>query len=207
MDNYLSKIKYTLLFSLLAKIFFNKKITNKSINKSYIKKKRKHLQNINKLDIDNIDNIDKIDKLDNIKKIKIHNTKIIKQPGDGNCLFHSLAYGIGNISYNQLKKKIINWIKNNKNNNISGIPLKNWIMWETNLNIENYCNRLENGMWGGAIEILICSQIENINIYVFEKKNKFFNNISSFEVEHPHKKIALLYYGRVHYDYLDGIIE
>ena len=212
MNNFLTKIKYSLLFTLLAKFVFSKntnKLKNGSNNKSKIKKKiKKPKKKELIIKKNNNQNIDKdSNNFDTLKKIQIFNPKIIKQPGDGNCLFHSLAYGIGNISQIQIKQKIINWIKNNEDYNISGTPLKNWIMWETNLNIDNYCKRLENGMWGGAIEILICSQIENINIYVFEKKIGYFKNISSFEVEEPKKNIALLYYGNVHYDYLDGLIK
>lgn len=134
-----------------------------------------------------------------------YNIKIIKQPGDGNCLFHSLSYGLGNTNHKDLRFKIVNWILNNKKFKTSGITLEEWILWETNQHIDYYCSNMLKGKWGGAIEMLVCSLIENININVFQLKNNNLIKISSFEVKKPIKKLNLLYQGNTHYDYLEGV--
>ena len=43
----------------------------------------------------------------------IDNAKIIGQPGDGNCLFHSISYGLGQGNAYQLRQEIADWIKKN----------------------------------------------------------------------------------------------
>ena len=93
------------------------------------------------------------------------NIRSIKQPGDGNCLFHSLSYGLGNINHQDLRYKIVNWISNNKKFKTSGITLEEWILWETNQNIETYCsNMLKNN---GVVLLKMFVQLLKILIFMF----------------------------------------
>ncbi len=42
---------------------------------------------------------------------KLRSARVIRQPGDGSCLFHSLAYGIPGTSASTLRRDIASFIK------------------------------------------------------------------------------------------------
>jgi hypothetical protein len=127
---------------------------------------------------------------------------IVKQPTDGNCLFHSLAYGIGNINHKKLRNGIAFWIYSNSNYSIAGTPLKQWVYWESGKSIIKYSQDIAISGWGGALEMLACSRLLNINIFVYEYKRDKLINISCFFTNKKNKPIFILYSNRVHYDVL-----
>lgn len=143
-------------------------------------------------------------KINNISDIDcrfhLNNARIIRQPADGNCLFHALAFGIGKINHIHLRKGIAHWIFNNPNYIIADTPLKQWIYWESSKSINSYCKDIAKGGWGGALEILACSRLLNINIFVYEYKANKFINISCFVKKKETKPIFILYSNRIHYD-------
>jgi hypothetical protein len=55
----------------------------------------------------------------------IMRAKVVRQPGDGSCLFHSMSYGLGNgLTAPRLRSEICNFIQNNPDLKISDTPLK-----------------------------------------------------------------------------------
>ena len=139
---------------------------------------------------------------DNNFFIDNNNVKIIKQPGDGSCLFHSISFGLGNLSSSELRIDIANWIKNNPDIIISDSPLRDWIYWDSNNTVDNYAKKISVSGWGGAIEIIACSILKNVSIHVYEKIGSNYKRISSFNQKKPSKLINILYTGGVHYDSL-----
>ena len=137
-------------------------------------------------------------------KVIAKNAYVIRQPGDGNCLFHSLSYGLGRITNAyKLRRQIAEYIIKNPNLKISGSPLKDWIKWDTGLTIGQYYSQISSGKWGGGIEMAICSKIHNISIHVYEKHNRFmFKRISCFDSNENSKIVNIVYQGGIHYDAL-----
>eukprot|EP00613_Pedinella_sp_CCMP2098_P070821 CAMPEP_0171916984 /NCGR_PEP_ID=MMETSP0993-20121228/15493_1 /TAXON_ID=483369 /ORGANISM="non described non described, Strain CCMP2098" /LENGTH=265 /DNA_ID=CAMNT_0012552647 /DNA_START=755 /DNA_END=1555 /DNA_ORIENTATION=- len=144
----------------------------------------------------------------------LRSAKVHSQPGDGSCLFHSLAVGINGsdgveCSAGSLRRQISECIKNNPNLEIAGTPKKDWVKWDSGTSVSTYADRISHGGWGGGIEMAVCSSIENVNVHVYECPQKRsaggggFKRISCFDVSGGGTKtVHVLYRGGVHYDAL-----
>ena len=85
--------------------------------------------------------------------------KIIPQPGDGSCLFHSLSYGIkDDTSASILRYDISTYIQQHPHTLICDTPLCDWVKWDSNTSCMEYSRRMRNGAWGK------CSIIIDIHI-------------------------------------------
>ena len=58
----------------------------------------------------------------------ITRANIIRQPGDGSCLFHSMSYGLGGDA-TKLRSEICSFISANPDFKICETPLSDWIRW------------------------------------------------------------------------------
>ena len=126
------------------------------------------------------------------------------QPGDGLCLYHSLSYGLGNkTNAKNLRKEICNFIQKNQELKISGIPLKEWIKWDSEKTVDEYAKTMAVSGWGGAIEMAAFSKMKNVNVQVFEECNRDYKLISEFKEPTSLKTIRVLYRGKNHYDAID----
>ena len=75
--------------------------------------------------------------------------RVVRQPGDGSCLFHSMSYGLGQgYSANRLRNEICTFISNNPRLKISDTPLCDWVRWDSNSTVADYCRRMSRGSWG-----------------------------------------------------------
>ncbi|KAJ9468009.1 hypothetical protein DIPPA_23056 [Diplonema papillatum] len=132
--------------------------------------------------------------------------RVIRQPGDGSCLFHSLSYGLGSTcSATSLRKELCAWIKCNPMCPIAETPLKDWLWWDSKLSPADYASRMSYAGWGGGIEMAACSHLNRINIHVWEqnKNGPGYRRISCFDSPPPAARtIDVLYQGGVHYDAL-----
>lgn len=134
--------------------------------------------------------------------------KIYNMPGDGNCLFHSLGKAFKK-SHIEMRNTIIGFIERKPKYKISDARIKDWIKWENNLSWRKYVSYMLNqGTWGGALEIQLCSEIFNTNIVVLErgKNDGKFNIISKF-LRNKGRIVFLVYEGRCHYNYCEVITE
>lgn len=68
--------------------------------------------------------------------------RVVRQPGDGSCLFHSISYGLGGISANRLRSEVTAFIKENPSYSISETPLKEWVRWDSGSSVDEYCRRM-----------------------------------------------------------------
>ena len=140
---------------------------------------------------------------------------VTSQPGDGNCLFHSLSYGLRRSRSTSgrgetapaLRMELEDYIAAHPHDEISDTPLSDYILWDSQSSVKAYTNRMRVGNdWGGAIEIAICARIKNVEIHVYEKRGSNFVRISKFDCGdsggNP-KILNILYGGRCHYDALD----
>jgi hypothetical protein len=129
--------------------------------------------------------------------------RVVRQPGDGSCLFHSLSYGLrDNSSASSLRSTIASFIIKNPQFEISETPLSDWVRWDTAMSASQYAQSISGGGWGGGIEMAIVSWLKNVNIHVYERLGGGFKRISAFDhpVEPGKKKVVrILYGGRNHY--------
>ena len=89
-----------------------------------------------------------------------HCARIVKQPGDGSCCFHSLAAGIG-ADADSLRAAIAGFIEQAPETEIAGTPLRLWIEWECGLSPAAYARRMQGGgQWGGAIELAVFTRMQ-----------------------------------------------
>ena len=130
--------------------------------------------------------------------------RVKSMPGDGNCLFWALGY-FYDISGPRLRSLLVQHMKMHRNIKINGVDFKDWIKWSEDLSYDQYIRNLENGLWGGCIEMALFNAITGSAISVWEihnkNGNKYLKRISIIEGdEKPHCHIV--YMNRNHYGVL-----
>jgi hypothetical protein len=141
----------------------------------------------------------------------IRNARIVRQPGDGSCLFHSMSYGLkSGMSADRLRYEICQYIKHNPTLTISDTPLSEWIKWDSKLSCADYARRMSSGTWGGGIEMACTSLMYRCNVHVYERSTEGFKRISAFDYpENPETlpTVRVLYCGGVHYGTLRPLLS
>merc|ERR1712232_498880 len=96
--------------------------------------------------------------------------RVVKQPGDGNCLYHSIAYGLeAQMTAATLRAEIASYMEHHPDLHIAGTPLSDWIRMLTGSEVVPYARKMAKGaQWGGAPEIAVCSHMKRVNIHVYE---------------------------------------
>jgi len=136
----------------------------------------------------------------------IPRARVVPQPGDGSCLFHSLSYGLRTSSAEALRAKIADFIAEHPDAVVADNPLKDWVLWDAGTDVKTYANSMRAGSrWGGAVEIAVCALIHEVPVHVYERVPKGFARISAFGAPGPpsSKAVNVTYGGRVHYDALE----
>ena len=139
--------------------------------------------------------------------------RAVRQPGDGSCLFHSLAYGHGECgSATATRRAIARYIALNAGTLIADSPLSDWIQWESGMTCAMYARRMggPGAAWGGGIEMAAFSRLENVNVHVYERTRRSsrraassaFKRIGCFDCPGASRTVSVLYGGRVHFDAL-----
>lgn len=137
------------------------------------------------------------------KRVIVRSGRVVRQPGDGSCLFHSLAYGLGGTSGRRLRAEICSYIRNHPDVDIAGNPLKDWVKWDSNQSVSRYARAMSGSRWGGGIEMAVCAKMKDVNIHVYERRGWFsggYERISCFENPGAKRTISVLYCGGIHYD-------
>eukprot|EP00747_Dinoflagellata_sp_TGD_P030415 gnl/TRDRNA2_/TRDRNA2_134610_c0_seq1.p1 gnl/TRDRNA2_/TRDRNA2_134610_c0~~gnl/TRDRNA2_/TRDRNA2_134610_c0_seq1.p1 ORF type:complete len:371 (+),score=61.94 gnl/TRDRNA2_/TRDRNA2_134610_c0_seq1:51-1115(+) len=127
-------------------------------------------------------------------------------PTDGNCLFHSLAAGIGLESAATLRKEICDFIKHNPTTMMAKKSIQEWVMWESGQPCTEYADSMSiDGTWAGPIEMAVCSHMMNINIRVYQTvAGGGFQLLCGFDAEAGVAcKTVNLAYQPGHYDLFD----
>jgi hypothetical protein len=153
----------------------------------------------------------------------VRSGRVIRQPGDGSCLFHSLAHGLGSRcgGATQLRVDLAEWVARNGDVRIADTPLSDWVQWDSGESPGAYARRLSRSGWGGGIELAACARLKRVNVHVYERKGSAFKRISCFDVPPssssssarssvtatPVRTLHVLYCGGVHYDALEPELE
>ena len=161
----------------------------------------------------------------------LRSARVIPQPGDGSCLFHSLGYGMGGrANAREIRRDICNFVERNGDLVIADSPLQvgdfppslhtvlrplpvvaqpvallwqEWIKWDGGGSVSSYARRMSIGGWGGGIEMAAFSQMKRVNVHVYEKCSSGYKRISAFNVPGASQTVKVLYRGGVHYDALE----
>jgi hypothetical protein len=140
-----------------------------------------------------------------IYKNKIANWrfKIRDVPGDGNCLFHSVALSI-NSNATELRKAVVDWMLV-PDQMLHGEKVSEWIQWNGNQNLQQYTQTMSrNGTWGGGIELAVLASILQKPILVYAKDTEakriaeFLPDVKDIDIK-TLPTICILYVGRAHY--------
>jgi len=147
------------------------------------------------------------------RRLGHHSVRVMRMPGDGSCLFHSIAYGLNALGYQEaghtVRYRVANFIAERPDFEITGTPLRSWVDWDSRMTVNSYASRLQAGScWGGAIEMAACAQIFAVDLAVYEEDyyGNGFRRISDFITDaKPFGAVLLLYSGRSHYDALQDL--
>lgn len=134
----------------------------------------------------------------------LRNARVVRQPGDGSCLFHSLAYGLGTDA-TRLRAEIADHISSNPDSLVADNPIQDWVLWDAGTDVKSYARTMRSGSrWGGAVELAVCAEIKGLPIHVYERGSSGLVRISSFGGDAAHGRVVnVLYGGRVHYDAIE----
>ena len=152
---------------------------------------------------------------------------VMRQPGDGSCLFHSLAHGLADgSSASSLRRAIAQFVESNEELSIADSPLKDWVRWDSvderhpeGMTVSEYCKRMISGnAWGGGIEMAAASHLKGVKVIVYETvpNGGGYKRIGTFEppakegggggvsalYAKRREEVRVIYQGGVHYDAL-----
>tara|TARA_Y100000310_G_scaffold342930_1_gene448292 strand:- start:1852 stop:2277 length:426 start_codon:yes stop_codon:yes gene_type:complete len=136
--------------------------------------------------------------------------RLVPVAGDGNCFFHSIAYGL-KTNHKVLREMCALFVRECPDHKIQDAPVADWIRWESERDVMSYSKRMrQNGIWGGAIEISCLCHMLNLIIEVYVRVNHTkFRRIARFEYEQCHDihgdakpKIIKICYTGAHFDAL-----
>lgn len=138
----------------------------------------------------------------------LSNPRVICQPGDGSCLFHSLCYGLGGRcgTASSLRREIATYILRNPSLEIADTPLQDWVAWDSGLPLTVYAAKMAVSGWGGGIEMAACARLKGVDVHVYEASQGCWSLISAFQGQPDGKEaehtVRVAYQGRMHYDAL-----
>ena len=150
-------------------------------------------------------------------EVVVHGARVAPQAGDGSCLFHSLSHGLkrgggsdgggGGGGAAVLRAEIADFVLANPELDIADTPLREWVLWDSQLTVCEYAERMRTGSrWGGAIEMAVCAKLKKAHVHVYEaaaSESGCFKRISCFDGGASSRTITVVYGGRVHYDALE----
>mmetsp|Transcript_143254 Transcript_143254/g.445282 ORF Transcript_143254/g.445282 Transcript_143254/m.445282 type:complete len:371 (-) Transcript_143254:287-1399(-) len=120
---------------------------------------------------------------------------VVKQPEDGSCLFHSIAFGLGDrTSGSMLRKQIVAFIVAHPSLKIANTTIREWIRMTSGKSPEAYTKEMTyRGTWGGALELAVAARIKGVNIDVYERFEGRFRCITTFKESPAGRTVNLLY--------------
>lgn len=138
----------------------------------------------------------------------LRGARVVRQPGDGSCLFHSLSFGLSQGQPNprdaeQLRRELAAYIERNPQQEIAGDTIEEWVRWDANSSVSVYAAQMGQRGWGGGVEMAVCSLLKAVNVHVYEASTGgTYKRISCFDTPGSKRTVHVLYQGRCHYDAL-----
>lgn len=150
------------------------------------------------------------------RPILLRRGRVVPQPGDGSCLFHSLRYGLHALppalrrcasvpSAPALRQQLARWVASNAQLRIADTPVSMWVKWDSGLSAQAYASRMARSGWGGGVEMAACSHLMGVSVWVYERRRSGYERISCFDAPRApgggkRGTLHILYRGGVHYD-------
>lgn len=112
------------------------------------------------------------------------------------------------LTANLMRDIIANYIRINLQNNENDLTIKEWLRVENEGydDVEDYIEKLKKGLYGGQMEILLCSRIFKVNVDVYREiereTNKFVLTHHFACEEESTVTINIVYSNGNHYDSL-----
>lgn len=132
---------------------------------------------------------------------------VVKQPGDGACLFRSIAFGLDD-RYDglQIRRLVAELIEKEPTHTIANTTVSDWIRNEgySGSNVQYARDLLRGDFWGGDLEIALAAHLLEINIHVYKHFGNRFRRITSFNVPNAMTTVNVVYQPEPssHYDAL-----
>ena len=126
----------------------------------------------------------------------LKDARVVRQPGDGSCLFHSLSFGLKDgTNAGRLRAELCAFIKRNGSLQISDTPISDWVKWDSGASVSEYASRMSGSAWGGGIEMASLSKMKQVNVHVYERTVMGnYKRISAFDCEEcPQDKKTVSY--------------
>ena len=140
----------------------------------------------------------------------LHSATVVRQPGDGSCLYHGLQYGLRKIGKasadsQRLRRELASFLLVNSALTQSGDTLREWVEWEhPGVSLEQYVNRIARSGWGGAVELACCALSRGVNVHVYHRlPSGSFERVSCFDVDDASHTVHMLFVGGMHYGSLE----
>lgn len=131
--------------------------------------------------------------------------RVVAQPMDGSCLFHSISHGLQDgTTASLLRLEISKHIVEHPTMLVADTPLSEWVQFDSGCGVSSYALKMAGDSWGGGIEIEVAAHVRGVNVHVFEKSHGGYQRISCFSAGcDGAKTVNVLYQGRCHYDALE----
>lgn len=132
---------------------------------------------------------------------------VVKQPGDGACLFRSIAFGLDD-RYDglQIRRLVAELIEKEPTHTIANTTVSDWIRNEgySGSNVQYARDLLRGDFWGGDLEIALAAHLLEINIHVYKDFGQRFRRITAFNVPNAVETVNVVYQPEPssHYDAL-----
>lgn len=138
--------------------------------------------------------------------------KLIENKGNGNCFYYSLIEYLDNITINELRNKIVNYIKNDTTNYFHDFYClnKNEINIDDNVNSWDeflYKKKYEN-TWANEIDVNVIKELFNVCVIIYQQIK--YNELIFYEILNENMencwnnltnaRILLNYSGFSHYE-------
>ena len=140
--------------------------------------------------------------------------RLVPQPPDGSCLYHSLAEGarrrgVRDISAAGLRRSLASWTYENRDVVVNGQTITTWLEWEAGVAPKRYAQLQAKRGWGGALEIMGFAHWQRFDVWVWVpcsgKRGRLYRRTACFEApaNECRGRIDVCRSAGVHYDYVE----
>ena len=130
--------------------------------------------------------------------------KEVTMPGDGSCLFHSMAHGLGGgVTGELLRTQIVAFIKSHPDHKMQdGSSLSRWIKFEfeKKMTVQAYCDHMSKPTsWAGAIDIAVLAHLYDVRVIVGKMQGGMFHTLHWFKPSGTARKDVYLAYNGINH--------
>ena len=122
-------------------------------------------------------------------------------PYDGNCLFSAVGNSVGQTA-RDLRRQVVEWCSV-PGRTINEVAIHDWVQWNFNMPLDRYLQIMStNGVWGGAQELAVLSNMLGLAIIVFQgqpKASRIMEVLPDNADLSTLRAVCILWVGKSHY--------